>query len=434
MSSESTGRAGGEGGLSTLERNRYFYGKLMTPRDMRDEQSYHRVRLDTLARFVAGTGIVAGLEATGLRERRGSDGRREIEVAVEPGVAVDGEGRLLVLDAAVRPEFDAPGEDVAEVHVRLGYGEEAAEPVPTPDLGSAVAAGCEENRLVERPAVTCEYLTAAEAAERRSAGLEKPVPAVDLDPSVLDGGDGASPGDPVVGALARAAVGSSGGRDSRGATVFLGAFERSGGEWRPTGAERRPLVYTNDALYAALVRHVLDGDRHGGGGGVPRELRERIERLEADLADARERLSAGEERLRTLERYTMDRTLEDMLDAFRDVAAEFEGSVAGAAAEDLVSYVTEYVYEHASFDPTTFHEVIAGAFEYQRQIRDEVRDEATGRSFRRFDAAVDELAATLEEVGEPGADEAPVDVLRLALAQDRVDETARWLVNPYLIG
>lgn len=77
------------GALSAPVRNRYFYGKLLDVRSQEREQAYgiHMRRL--LNRIGHGAGVLCGLEV-----RPDGDGKR---VLVEPGVAIDGLGREIVV-------------------------------------------------------------------------------------------------------------------------------------------------------------------------------------------------------------------------------------------------------------------------------------------------------------------------------------------------
>ncbi len=47
--------------LFPFERNRYFYGKLLTVRDFEVEQRYHSGKRALLNRLVHGAGVVCGL-------------------------------------------------------------------------------------------------------------------------------------------------------------------------------------------------------------------------------------------------------------------------------------------------------------------------------------------------------------------------------------
>lgn len=80
--------------LSSLSRLRYFFGQLITQRDLEAEQHYHLVLRRLMQRESLGTGTVAGL--------RVSDNSNGVTVAgsifVEPGLALDPDGRELLLE------------------------------------------------------------------------------------------------------------------------------------------------------------------------------------------------------------------------------------------------------------------------------------------------------------------------------------------------
>ncbi|MDB5706048.1 MAG: hypothetical protein JWN66_3164 [Sphingomonas bacterium] len=72
------------------ERVNYATGVLLQAEDFRDEQTYHRGRLAMALRHIAGFGTIAG-----LRVRAPGAGDNELEIKVEPGVALDRYGRLI---------------------------------------------------------------------------------------------------------------------------------------------------------------------------------------------------------------------------------------------------------------------------------------------------------------------------------------------------
>ena len=71
-----------------FERNRYFYGKLLTVRDFEVEQRYHCSKRALLNRLLHGSGVVCGLGVTA------SD---ESTLMIESGMALDYQGREIVL-------------------------------------------------------------------------------------------------------------------------------------------------------------------------------------------------------------------------------------------------------------------------------------------------------------------------------------------------
>jgi hypothetical protein len=74
------------------ERVNYATGVLLQAEDFRDEQTYHRGRLAMALRHLVGFGTIAGLA---VRTPAAVD--NELELHVEPGIALDRHGRLIEL-------------------------------------------------------------------------------------------------------------------------------------------------------------------------------------------------------------------------------------------------------------------------------------------------------------------------------------------------
>lgn len=119
------------GELATLERNNYFYGKLLDESSLRMEQGYFNDKRWMMNRLGLGNGVVCGLQVN----PQGNN------VCISPGVALDALGREIVVPAAVlidpRKITDDRGVPTGELienggdgYVCMSYRECAAEPVP----------------------------------------------------------------------------------------------------------------------------------------------------------------------------------------------------------------------------------------------------------------------------------------------------------------
>lgn len=111
--------------LSPFERNRYFYGKLLTVRDFEKEQDYHNTKRTMLNRLVTGAGVVCGLGVTA------SD---ESTLVIESGVALDYQGREIVLPETIfRKLRMLEGQETLngqqDAYLCIAYAEEDVEPV-----------------------------------------------------------------------------------------------------------------------------------------------------------------------------------------------------------------------------------------------------------------------------------------------------------------
>lgn len=108
-----------------LERNRYFYGKLLTVRDFETEQRYHGLKRALVNRLVHGAGVVCGLGVTA------SD---ESTLMIESGMALDYQGREIFLpETRFRKLQMLEGQetltDRRDAYLCLAYREEGVEPV-----------------------------------------------------------------------------------------------------------------------------------------------------------------------------------------------------------------------------------------------------------------------------------------------------------------
>ena len=108
-----------------FERNRYFYGKLLTVRDFEVEQRYHCTKRELLNRLVHGAGVVCGLGVTA------SD---ESTLMIESGMALDYQGReIIVPEALFRKLQMLEGQETLagkqDAYLCLAYDEQDVEPV-----------------------------------------------------------------------------------------------------------------------------------------------------------------------------------------------------------------------------------------------------------------------------------------------------------------
>ena len=119
-----------------LERNRYFYGKLLTVRDFDVEQRYMRSSAQLMNRLAFGAGVVCGL---GVSESDGST------LLIESGMAIDYQGRMVVIEEPllrklqmIEGQETIKGKDSA--YLCMEYNETQIEPV------NAVGAASGESR------------------------------------------------------------------------------------------------------------------------------------------------------------------------------------------------------------------------------------------------------------------------------------------------
>lgn len=253
--------------LERFVRNRYFTGKLMTARDMLTEQDYHGDRLETLTQRVAGRGAVCGLSID--VEQPGEN--EPLEISVEPGYALDCCGRPVLLDTTahetVQPE-DLPdptepreGELPHGIAIYIRLKECFTEKVPVNGSEDACREDCTYNRVVEDFAIVTDQ---NDPAVKRVNRLSFPTRA---DLESYDPEQGPTPDDPGLQIPAetynedptREGFQHHRCPEEGDPRVFLGYYAVDDTDWwRVEDAAPRHYVYSNDMLYAAIVRHAVD--------------------------------------------------------------------------------------------------------------------------------------------------------------------------------
>lgn len=158
--------------LQQFERNRYFYGKLLSVKDFQLEQNYYIEKRSLLNRFVHGTGVIGGLHLSQI------DGTG---VRLTPGTAIDAAGREIVVAAnldvadisklAGYPSNYPPAKDDI-IYAVISYDEIAREPVPPVSNATASTDGIELNKIRETFKFSLTKETPAAAGSLESAYRE----------------------------------------------------------------------------------------------------------------------------------------------------------------------------------------------------------------------------------------------------------------------
>lgn len=109
-----------------FERNRYYYGKLLTEQDFDQEQKYGNDKRRSINRFLFGTGVVAGMRVVAVGEK---------SISVEAGLALDHVGREILIHTPVNRNlsmidgFDSQGGQKKDyLYLCIGYDEKMGAP------------------------------------------------------------------------------------------------------------------------------------------------------------------------------------------------------------------------------------------------------------------------------------------------------------------
>jgi hypothetical protein len=384
-----------EGELRQFEKNRFFQGKLITARDMEAEQAYHARRLHAMNRFATGRGILRGLEVSAVDE-----GDTELEVTLEPGMAVDGYGRPIVVEHTTTQTLPIPSGD--ELYLFLRFEESDLESVRVPEIRGATNEEYMANRTVESFELTYQESPPEAFAE---------IPSVDT--AVSDHADEDT---------ARRTLGNRYHQRNRtplepvdDPSIYVGAFERTrDGSWIKAGETvRRELVYDNDMLYAALINHIRDTENPHNIGMAGGDL----DIGDEQLREFREQLEVMNDQLSTLNRYVMRKSLKDKIRFFDDVSARFEDHDTSGSriAQEIVETAKAGMSDSAYDDPEDYRDHVGDMLELDINLGEALEASATEDSLERYVRAVNELQEVLAN------DE---NVLRVAEAQDGVCEAA----------
>ena len=129
-----------------FERNRYFYGKLLTVRDFMSEQTYYSDKRRLSNRLLFGSGVITGLQVVAVDDK---------SISIEAGAALDQLGREIIVPSPVTMKLSNidgfTNNDYAKnVYLCLAYDEKGKEPVHTVtgSLGANEEVS-EHNRILE---------------------------------------------------------------------------------------------------------------------------------------------------------------------------------------------------------------------------------------------------------------------------------------------
>ncbi|MGN0662257.1 MAG: hypothetical protein ACI4LE_03830 [Faecalibacterium sp.] len=145
-------------GYFPLERNRYYYGKLLTVRDFEREQDYFRSKQELSNRMLHGAGVVCGMGVTV------SD---DTTLLIESGMALDYHGREMVLEEPLVRKlqmlegYEELKKDRLDAYLCLAYREEEIQPV------NAVGVDIESSHQYNVTRESCRLYLSSEAPPYR---------------------------------------------------------------------------------------------------------------------------------------------------------------------------------------------------------------------------------------------------------------------------
>jgi hypothetical protein len=99
--------------LLPFERNKYFYGKLLSVRDFEAEQKYGIEKDRLINRLILGEGIVCGLEI----QLKPQTEANTLNVTLTPGVALDRSGREIVVSKTISETLEIKSSQTQYIYI-----------------------------------------------------------------------------------------------------------------------------------------------------------------------------------------------------------------------------------------------------------------------------------------------------------------------------
>ena len=434
--------------LSQFERNKYFYGKLMTVRDFETEQSYFNEKGHLLSRLIHGTGLVCGLEV----EEPTVDTAGTLTLKLSPGVAIDCCGREIVVGEEFNgKELEAQGMvSGTNNYIYLKYEECEKEPVPVPVNASTCEETCCYNRTKESFGVVVS---------------QNPPEIPEVPPGVLTDTGGELEKKKIAHDYYNRRLTvcpSCAELEARVLLAVITVNDYGTLEVDETETLRyRALVYNNPMLYELISSHLIDTNNPhnvtaeqvralksvNGVGNVNDEYVENID-LESDDGTIRINPTPDDEKidlilnensvriehietmlrgqLDTVFQYLRERALKCTVINFREVQHRFEGDAAVESAAKEVSDTFKDLVEAGAYESNEdFVEAMKSNFVLEQRVADELRKRleeekttegtyviVTEDSLIDFETSLGILETELN-LGDP-------DPLKVATAQDEV--------------
>lgn len=158
--------------LKALERNRFFYGKLLTAEDFIAEQNYFNTKTRLINSLLFGSGVITGLNVIKTDES---------SVAIDSGVALDHEGREIIVPEPIivkindldgYEEFIRENTDYTRAYLCIEYNETRTQPIHSIAKSALDDEnnGPEYNRITEGFSL---YITAKAPTENPSEAEER---------------------------------------------------------------------------------------------------------------------------------------------------------------------------------------------------------------------------------------------------------------------
>ncbi|MCC7576585.1 MAG: hypothetical protein KK926_07110 [Methanomethylovorans sp.] len=439
--------------LHKFEKNKYFYGKLMTVSDFETEQSYFDGKRQLINRMLHGSGIVCGFET--IEIKKAADGYLNI-LFIDGGVALDCCGREIVVPPNMEEKIlNSSGSSVSDLtdtpYLYLKYKTCYADYVASASNPSSCAEKCCPGKIVEGFEVIASD-KAPELKELECRSEFSPVKDVTLWLEDLEKDHRLCPSCADKERVFLAAVNSDlsvNFSDTAKNRIFFtqkelyqlfkchildinnphavtaaqtGALVSIDGVNNPGGnvdlvAGANILITPNPAAHTIAIAST-------GGGGEPattvesvgtslivgtsdRYAREdHVHDLGRGVVDVGNLSEKLQRQLELLLMYLRERALKCTVSNFKAIGRQFDNDIAFKIAQNTKDAVNDKVYQKEE----NFMEFMKELLELMMAFADNIQGRSTEKSFKNFLNALEELKEAL----------GPRDSLRVAIQQDEV--------------
>ena len=369
-----------------FERNRYFYGKLLSVDDFQTEQEYFIRKNLLLNRELEGSGIISGLDVSNLRGLE--DG---FTMDITAGYALDRCGNLIVMEHSRAYTIFGSNFTKDRLYLYIEYQEHGKDRVESLSSSDSCESNCCDNRILE--------------------GFEL---GIYTDKVAHQG-------------------------------VLISTFSKGDNGYTASGQECK-FVLSNQKLDRRIKEHESDiKNPHGvsaqqvgaikslnliqnGGGNIqlvsednsieitPKSETHMInlELSQTVLAELRSEMESLKSNLSMVLRFLMNRVFSYKLSAFSSVLEHFESD----RAIEIVKSVQEAINDRLYLNEEKFLNLMKHLSRLESELIEEIRSDALKRELEFYEIAVKELQAVI----------ADSDLFAIVVAQDEVCARAEKLV------
>lgn len=373
--------------IDTFERNKFFYGKLLSVDDFQTEQDYFRKKNRLLNRSLEGSGIVHGLEVSNIERVN-----NEISLQITAGYALDSCGDLIVVENDTTVTIPTLLTDET-LYLSIHYLECNKDRVASISESSNCEEHCCYNRISEiyefkidntppaennNDAVLISVLTKNETSYSSDTSICKYIDSNQELAEKLFNHENNTDNPHQVSAK------------QVGAIKSINQIQNAGGN----------ISITSNG---SIDIEVDDATKH-----ISLTVSETI------LSELRSEIINIKTNLDMVLRFLMDKALKYKLKAFTKVFEYFESTI----ASEIIKATQEAIDNRIYINQKEFLVLMEYLSELEGKLIEEVGERAVKKQLELYEVAIQELQKAMKKE----------DLFAIAVAQDEVCERAEWLI------